>query len=136
MKTAEQRRQYYYSHYETCQKHLKTYKEKNRKLLVQKALIYRKTTNGLAAHRANEAKHRARKIRATPKWLSKEQIKEMALFYKNCPKGYEVDHIVPLRGKDVTGLHVPWNLQYLTTSDNCQKSNKLDLEGWVFQSVG
>lgn len=44
-------------------------------------------------------------------------------FYKNCPKGYEVDHIIPLsRG----GKHILSNLQYLTISENRRKYNKLD----------
>ena len=68
------------------------------------------------------AKRRATKLRATPKFANINKIKEI---YKNCPKGYHVDHIVPLQGKNVCGLHVEWNLQYLTPSDNCSKSNKL-----------
>ena len=71
------------------------------------------------------AKRRASKLNATPKFVNLDKIKEI---YKNCPKGYEVDHIIPLRSKIVCGLHVHWNLQYLTPSDNLKKSNKLILE--------
>lgn len=69
---------------------------------------------------------RALKLQATPKWLTKEQIKQIENFYKNCPKGYEVDHIIPLNGKNVRGLHVVWNLQYLTKKENVVKRNKFD----------
>jgi hypothetical protein len=68
------------------------------------------------------AKRNAAKLKATPRFANLEKIKEI---YKNCPKGYTVDHIVPLQGKVVCGLHVEWNLQYLTPSENSSKSNKL-----------
>ena|ERR1700744_5938552 len=67
------------------------------------------------------AKRRAAKLRATPKWADLSAIQ---LFYINCPKGYEVDHVIPLQGKRVCGLHVLDNLQYLTKSANCSKGNK------------
>lgn len=69
-------------------------------------------------------KYQAQKLNATPDWLTKEQFKTMTEFYKNCPVGSEVDHILPLQGNNVCGLHVPWNLQYLSVAQNRRKSNK------------
>jgi hypothetical protein len=73
----------------------------------------------------HSAKRRASKLRATPIWLSKMQLQEIKEFYQRCPKGMHVDHIIPLQGENVCGLHVPWNLQYLTPTENSQKSNQL-----------
>jgi len=69
---------------------------------------------------------------ATPKWLSNKQkqiIKQLYLIAvtmtKSTGERYVVDHIVPLHGKDVCGLHVPWNLRVITQEENLKKSNKL-----------
>lgn len=72
-------------------------------------------------------KRHANKLLRTPKWLTIKQIKEIENIYLNCPKGYEVDHIVPLQGKNVSGLHVPWNLQYLTSFQNRSKGNRFEM---------
>jgi len=77
--------------------------------------------NNPHTQRAVTAKYRASQLKATPKFANLKKIKEI---YKNCPKGYHVDHIVPLQGKEVCGLHVEWNLQYLTPSENSSKSNR------------
>jgi hypothetical protein len=70
---------------------------------------------------AKAALERARKLQRVPKWANLEEIN---IFYKNRPKGYHVDHIIPLNGKRVSGFHVIDNLQYLIAEDNLSKSNK------------
>lgn len=67
---------------------------------------------------------RRRKVRCNqPPWASR---KDLVAFYENCPQGYHVDHIIPLRGKLVSGLHVVTNLQYLPAIENLRKHNKYE----------
>ena len=69
---------------------------------------------------------------AKPKWLTEEHKFSIEEIYSLRDLRTEVtgvvhhvDHIVPLKGKDVCGLHVPWNLQVITAKDNLSKSNSL-----------
>jgi hypothetical protein len=69
------------------------------------------------------------KQRAMPAWVNQADLR---LFYETSARltretgvRHHVDHIVPIRGKTVCGLHVPWNLQVLTEAENCRKANKL-----------
>jgi hypothetical protein len=78
--------------------------------------------------KARRRKHRA----ATPPWLTRAQKSEIRQLYqiaitmtKTTGEQYVVDHIIPLRGEDVCGLHVPWNLRVVTQKENLEKSNKL-----------
>ena len=67
----------------------------------------------------------------TPKWLDSDAFAKIEEYYytanmlgMHTGEQYHVDHIVPLRGKFVSGLNVPWNLQILTKIDNLRKKNK------------
>lgn len=75
--------------------------------------------------------YQASKLKSIPKWLSEEQKQQILTEYSLavwCSEvmktPYHVDHIVPLRGENVCGLHVPWNLQVIPASVNIAKSNK------------
>ena len=78
---------------------------------------------------ADNAARRAGLQRATPKWVDRKKIKNI---YKECVLTtlrtgikHEVDHIIPLCGKLVSGLHVHWNLQIIKATENRIKSNKV-----------
>ena len=67
---------------------------------------------------------------AAPAWLSTDQKEEILGKYKLSKQlsdsgvQHHVDHIVPLNGANICGLHVPWNLQVITAEENLKKSNK------------
>lgn len=117
------------------------YLENNREKVLNGLRKYREDNNDyfLNWRRLNKDKNArkqmervARKLNATPSWLTKEQREEIDQLYwlakdlrSVSGQDYHVDHIVPLKGKNVCGLHVPWNLQVLPSDLNLSKSNKL-----------
>ena len=79
---------------------------------------------------AYEAKRRAAKLQRTPKWLTEHDLKVIDCFYsitamltRENKEPWHVDHIIPLQGELVSGLHVPSNLQPMRGIDNIGKNN-------------
>lgn len=105
--------------------------------------FYRKHSSSVLArkrayYRANPDKarvyvvlRRAAKLNCTPSWLTEAHLEEISRVYKKAASmrrggaDVHVDHIVPLAGEFVCGLHVPWNLAIIPARDNQQKGNKL-----------
>lgn len=114
---------HYYADPEKHKERVKEYYVNNKatKLEYNKAYYYA-NPDVYAQHRV---KRQLRELEAVANWADLEEINEI---YINCPKGYHVDHIIPLQGKLVSGLHTENNLQYLTASDNLHKSNIFDSE--------
>ena len=105
----------------------KRYKANKEKLNAQsKAWKNTNKQTVLEYNRFYTAIRTSRVKQATPGWLSKDQKVQMFDFYKWTPVGHHVDHIVPIKGDNVCGLNVPWNLQYLTVKENLSKGNKYD----------
>lgn len=89
-----------------------------------RAAVWWKTNRGKANYMVS--RRRAWIKIATPAWLTREQKRAIRAFYIEASERegeWHVDHIVPLRGKNVCGLNVPWNLQILTGDDNRRKRN-------------
>jgi hypothetical protein len=79
-------------------------------------------------------KRQASKLQRTPKWLTdidmeriSTQYQLAALLTKVTNSPWEVDHIIPLQGKSVSGLHVPSNLRVITRAKNRSKQNKMEI---------
>ena len=77
------------------------------------------------------AKRRAARINRTPSWLTKEDLGKIKELYKEAQKlreetgeEWHVDHIIPLQGENISGLHVPDNLQVIKATENKSKNNR------------
>ena len=114
-------RLYYQNHKDEFSNNHKKWLKANSTRVKISGKIYRKNNRG--AINAYKAKMQASFYKRIPKWLSKDELEKIRLFYINCPKGYHVDHIIPLHGEFVSGLHVLNNLQYLEPAENVRKSN-------------
>lgn len=98
--------------------------------MVEYLANYELSEDSKAVHAANIRYRQASKRQQTPKWVTKEERAQMAEVYKQARRltnetgiKHVVDHIIPLLGKTVRGLHCLANLQILTAEENRQKSN-------------
>ena len=102
---------------------------KNRARYLADKKVYRQENKG-TIRALNAARKRVVKLR-TPAWLSTDELWLVKEVYKLAAHRtelfgfqWDVDHIVPLQGTIVSGLHVPWNLQVIPSRDNICKKNK------------
>lgn len=120
---------YYESNKEKIAEYLKEYCAKNANVLKGKKAAYRRANKGRIS--ALRRKYEERLKRATPNWLTSEDVSEMEdmytaaqMFKEYTGIDYEIDHVVPLQGKTVCGLNVPWNLGILEMAVNRSKGNR------------
>jgi hypothetical protein len=103
-------------------RHYRNNKEKR----LRQTSAWKKANPGL--HNFHSATRRARIYNATPKWANLKAIKNIYLKAAKLTKEtgiqYEVDHIVPLAGKNVCGLHIHSNLQIISKIENVIKGTK------------
>lgn len=115
---------------ETCSQYYQSLSKEQReqKLEISRLSYHKNKFNGKALTRS--AKRRCAKLNRTPKWLSEfdlffiEEMYHLATLRSQTLKTpFEVDHIIPLQGKTVSGLHVPTNLQIISRYENRSKKN-------------
>ena len=83
---------------------------------------------------AMDARRRASVLQRTPKWVSQKELLRIKCLYslaamlnKHGVEPWHVDHIIPLQGRNVSGLHVYSNLRVLPSSENLAKGNRYDI---------
>ena len=128
-KTLEAGRRYYHNNKEARKEASKKSRDANKETYAISRKEWRKNNKGYILS-VNALRH-ASKLQRTPKWLTKEDKKKITQIYKQSKhltettgEQYHVDHIIPLQGKLVSGLHVPSNLQILHWKDNLAKRHK------------
>ena len=131
-----------YNQSEAGQRAKREYYERNRETVIARAQArdVAKVSEYKAAYKERNpdlykelVSLRRRRFRlATPKWLTAEHKMEIRLKYRLAIElsrrtgiRHAVDHIIPIQGEEVCGLHVPWNLEVITQEQNLKKSNKL-----------
>ena len=99
----------------------------------RKEVSSRYRESNLEYYASKRAERRAAQLERTPVWLTEGHKADILSMYSLAKKlgdlcgiEYEVDHIVPLQGSAVSGLHVPWNLQILTKTSNRRKGNRFN----------
>jgi hypothetical protein len=107
---------YYKSNKDKYRKQRQSYYQKNKETILKRNKKWKDSNKPKRAH--DRALYRANLKNATPKWANLKAIEEI---YKNCPKGYHVDHDIPLGSKIICGLHVENNLKYLPAKENMSK---------------
>ena len=105
--------------------------KENRKNATKK---YEQTLAGYLVKRTTVAKRRAARLQRTPAWITdfdKLKIKCVhsiaAMLTRENKEPWHVDHIIPLQGEFVSGLHVPSNLQVMRGVDNASKRNAFEV---------
>jgi 5-methylcytosine-specific restriction endonuclease McrA len=125
----------------------RAYYEANRRAVIDKSAAWAKANperfkHYMASRRRDPVadcektmRRLAAKKHRTPPWVSKDDFVPV---YRQCRElseqlgvEHQVDHIVPLQGKNVSGLHVPWNLQIIPAQANQSKGNRFDPDAYV-----
>ena len=128
-KTNARTKAWYEANKEKHSELMKAWYKKNKETYAVKTKAWQQANKD--KRNATDAKRRASELQRTPSWLTKEDLEEIKDIYRMARRRtevegipYHVDHIIPLQGKNSSGLHIPSNLQILRARDNIIKGNK------------
>lgn len=141
-KTRAAQARYYAENKELCDERVAVCHKNNLKYYTAKSVAWSKANRDhvLALRRGRYEKNRGEEIarvrrrqgrmRQGVEHMSLAEQVEVEAMYAFCKvfPGFEVDHIIPLNGENVCGLHTPANLQVLTRAENARKGNKVCLD--------
>jgi hypothetical protein len=129
---ADYKREYYFENKERLVKECVERNRKNPEAQRARIKRYEATDNGKLNKQVQKNARRKREKYAS---LGRVFHKDTLKIYLKCKQiskltgiPHEVDHIVPLLGRNVLGLHVPWNMAIIPAKENRKKSNSFDQE--------
>lgn len=115
---------------EVCKERIDAWMEQNKERMKQLRRDWR--LKNMHKERAYVRKRQAAKLQRTPNWLTKDDNWLMEEAYalavlrsKMFGFQWDVDHILPLQGQTVSGLHMPWNLQVIPAVINSSKGARV-----------
>jgi len=138
-------KKYYWENLQSCTERAKKWVEQNHDYVLQRRKDYYQNNlqkqrsssqrwkdnnrERISIYNAMKRPERDERLKAaTPKWVDQSSIvikyKERDCLNRMTGVAHHVDHVVPLKGKNICGLHVPWNLRVILARDNLAKHNK------------
>lgn len=114
---------------ESRKEYIAKYAKENYNRVIEHKRKWEKNNRG--SKNARKAIRRSAELKRTPAWLTDEEKTRIKCYYqlaamrsRESEQKWHVDHIVPLQGKTVSGLHVPWNLRVIPARENISKGNR------------
>jgi len=101
----------------------------------RREIVSKSKKGNRAKHTADTAKYRADKDKRTPNWLSEFDLLHIKCLYqvaamrtRESGEPWHVDHVIPLRGELVSGLHTPANMRVIRGEENEKKNNRYEVQ--------
>ena len=133
--TLARNKKYYEENRDKVSAREKKYYEENHDKVSARKKKYRKKFPEKSA--ARTAKRKAAKLERVPSWSNEADLKAIKKIYARCKRinkltgiPHQVDHVIPLQGENISGLHHSTNLAIIPAALNRSKNNK-----WEFKEV-